>query len=277
MCELAAHGTPGNPGTPEVPLVPPPGQAVRGRDHRCSSEIGQIPDANGRLPYTLQIRVFLSPPSMVGSTAQSPIYIDRVATATGFQHQRWQCQNTTEEVLAKAFSAISASLDARWNDQLWLESSTAGVDDLTCRLEVQRVQTAAESNLHILILYRPDSPAGGEFRDLTQRGGSPRELPRGEMVLVYPTPQTPPVPETEDDRAFTAFFARQTPDGTPMRHEQNICAHEFGHYLTLGHTCAAAAGGATNAAIAYCEGRLPARRDMLMALGNGMHRNYARL
>jgi len=264
--------------TPEVAVVPAPGQAVNSRDHRCTSEIGGTPDASGRFPYTLRIAVFIAPP-------ENNVYVDRWPVAGGgFQHQRIVCEAAPEPVLVRAFAAMQDSVNTYWNDKLFLDSRSPNVRGLSCRIELRKVDTAAEANLSITLLHRYTSPTPTDFRDFCMPGGSPVELERGEMVLAYPgtvyrARQPVRSPATSDQRAFNITFQnRRTSDAGSVDITQNVFAHELGHFLTLDHTCAHlvnAAGG--NGSPAYCDGRARVRQEFLMSYGTNMHRNYARL
>lgn len=256
--------------TPEIGVVPGPGEFSRPRDHRVSSEIDATPDQNGRLPYTLRVRVFLSEP-LDRDQNGNPFFIDRTPDgAGGFVYARYNCRPTTEQVLARAFSAISDSVRTYWNDKLWLTARRVDVQDLSCQVALERVATAGESNLHITLLHSPHR----EFRDYCWRGGRAVTRAVGEMVLVYPQPGAP---ATADQSAMNMTFRNlRTSDSGQVDIAQNIFSHEFGHYLTLSHTCAHLDVTGGNGGLAYCRGRTRARQSLLMSSGNVMHRLYAR-
>lgn len=257
-------------GTPEVAIVPTPGEFSRPRDHRVSSEIGTTPDPDGRLPYTLRIRVFLSEP-VERNPDGTPFFIDRTPAATGgFLYRRFNCQPMTPALMDSAFSAMVDSVNVHWNGKLWLSARRDDVPDLSCRIELERVFTAAESNLHVTLIHAPHR----EFRDYCWRGGRPATRTVGEMLLAYPQPGAT---GTADQSAYNLAFERvPTSDQGAVTIQQNIFCHELGHYLTLDHTCVHLDTTGGNGNIAYCRGRSRARQELLMSSGNRMHRNYAR-
>lgn len=262
MCNLTAHSR-----HAQLPRFPIPGRAVLSRDHRCSSEIGSEPDSNDLLPYDLVINVFIETPST---------FNDRVVDHGGIDVDTYTCTVASDSVRDHIFSSFRDSIDRHWNEKLWLQPPPPGrarqrtpAKGLKCGIRLERVDSAAQSNLHILVLYQPDH----ELRDFCWRLGGQPGGRRGDMVLAYPQPGA----RVTDNASSFSLTYNQIPSSDQGTNNvtQNVAAHEFGHYIMLRHTCARQSGADTNADIAYCSGRTLHQIQSLMSYGERIDAHHA--